>query len=308
MAVDGKGNSDHLSGMFDQSQLRSFAVLARLRHFGRAAEQLCITQPALTRRIQLLEADIGVELFWRTGRGVELSAAGIAFLPEADGLLAQMEAARRVAQKAAGTLSGRVTIGFDGAASYTLIPRLIERTAAALPQLAIDFVEASSLDQMSDVHFHRLDIGFVRPLPHHLDLVTQNAFAEPLALAVPVGHRLAGRRRLTLGELEGEPFVAYSERGLYLRDLIGDVLRQAGVRPRVVQSMSRTHSILALVSTGLGIAIVPAGSAAAAFDNILFKRLPIEARAEWHAARHVRPTNDLVLPLCALLQDLDRQS
>lgn len=292
--------------MLDQSQLRSFAVLARLRHFGRAAQQLHITQPALTRRIQMLEADLGVALFRREGRSVDLTPAGAAFLPEVEAILARMEGARRAAQKAAGTLAGTVSIGFDGAASYTLIPHLVDRTAAAWPQVTLDFIEMSSVDQMQEIHFHRLDLGFVRPLPSTLDIVLESVFAEPLALAVPLGHRLAGRRRIAVADLDGEPFVAYSERGLYLRDLIDAELKAAGVRPRVVQRMSRTHSILALVSTGMGVAIVPAGSSAATFDNILFKRLPIAARAEWHGARHVRPSSDLVGPLLDLMRGTGR--
>lgn len=291
--------------MLDQAQLHSFAILARLRHFGRAAQQLFITQPALTRRIQMLEADVGVALFRREGRTVALTPAGLAFLPEVEAILAGMEGARRAAQKAAGTLAGSLSIGFDGAASYMLIPRLIERSTAAWPQLTLDFVELSSLDQMREVHFHRLDIGLVRPLRHDMDLAMDSVFGEPLALAVPVGHRLAGRRRVALTDLEDEPFVAYSERGLYLRDLIDTELARAGARPRIVQRMSRTHSILALVSTGMGIAIVPAGSSAATFDNILFKRIDSDARAEWHAVRHLRPGNDLVAPMLDLMRKID---
>ncbi|WP_260929498.1 LysR family transcriptional regulator [Novosphingobium sp. 9] len=275
--------------------------MAHLKHYGQAASQLFVTQPALTRRIQLLEADIGVPLFRRAGRHVELTAAGAALLSEVEKTLAQMENARAAARRAAGALVGRLSIGFDGAASYSLIPRLVRLTRAAWPQIHLDFVEFSSLDQMREIHFHRLDVGLVRPLPHDFDLELECVFREPLALAVPVGHRLAGRRRIDLTDVSGEPFVAYSERGSYLRDLIGAELNAAGAEPHVVQRMSRTHSILSLVSTGLGLAIVPAGSAAAAFDNIVFKPLPITAQAEWHAARHIRPSNDLSAQMLDLL-------
>ena len=289
--------------MFDKAQLRSFATLAAVRHFGEAARRLLITQPALTRRIQHLEADVGAALFRREGRGVELTPAGHAFLPEVERLLAQMEAARRIAQKAAGKIAGEISIGFDGAASYTLIPRLIERTRAAWPDVALRFVELSSIDQMREVAFHRLDLGLVRPLGPHDDLVTTAIFSEPLALAMPVGHRLADGRPLVLDDLDGEAFVAYSEAGLYLRGLIGALLDRAGVVPRVVQSMSRTHSILALVSTGMGVAIVPAGAAQAAFGNIRFVALPVADHAEWHGARHIRPASDLAQPLIDLMRD-----
>ncbi|PHP18378.1 hypothetical protein CG471_17985 [Sphingobium sp. IP1] len=290
--------------MFDHAQLRSFLILGQLRHFGQAARELLITQPALTRRIQQLESDVGVPLFHREGRRITLTAAGIAFLPKVQLLLADMEEARRSAQKAAGTLAGTITVGFDGAASYTLIPRLIQRTIRDWPGVAFKFVELSSSEQMREVAFHRLDIGFVRPLTHEADIVNQCMFSEPLALAVPAGHRLAAKRKLKIADLDDEAFVGYSEAGLYLRDLIAGMLDRAGAVPRVIQSMKRTHSILALVSTGMGVAIVPAGSASASFDNIVFKPLSLDERAEWHACRHVRPTNALTQPLIELLGDL----
>ncbi|WBO20723.1 LysR substrate-binding domain-containing protein [Sphingomonas abietis] len=217
-----------------------------------------------------------------------------------------MEAAHRAALNAAGALAGRVTIGFDGAGSYTLIPRLIEQAARLMPELDIAFVELSSIDQMREVEFHRLDIGLVRPLPHDAAILTEAVFSEPLALAVPAGHRLAGRRSPRLSDLDGEPFVAYSEAGRYLRDLIDGECAAAGATPHIVQRMSRTHSILALVSTGLGVAIVPAGSSAAAFDNILFKPLPIATRAEWHAAWSRKAPGALVPAVLDLLRGLDR--
>lgn len=290
--------------MLDHSQLRSFLVLAQIRHFGRAARELLVTQPALTRRIQQLESDVGAPLFRREGRTVTLTAAGSAFLPEVQQLLSHMEAALRSAQKAAGRLAGTISIGFDGAASYTLIPRLIDRTRKQWPAMQIRFVELSSVDQMRELEFHRLDIGLVRPIPYDADIIRRCIFSEALALAVPAGHPLAGKRRVEMADLHDEPFVSYSQSGLYLHTLIADILHRAGVAPHMVQSMKRTHSILSLVSTGMGVAIVPAGSASAAFDNILFKPLPVVERAEWHIARHARPTNELTSPLIEFLGDL----
>lgn len=291
--------------MLDGQQLRSFIMLAHECHFGRAASRLFVTQSALSRRIQHLELDLAVSLFSREGKRVELTAAGQAFLPEAEAILQRMEVARRAAQDAGGTLAGRISIGFDGAASYTLIPRLIAHAALHAPRIAIEFIELSSLDQMREVEFHRLDIGLVRPLAHEEAVLTTSIFSEPLALAVPADHRLARRRLPRLAELDGEPFVAYSEAGRYLRDMIDRQLGDAGVAPRIVQRMSRTHSILALVSTGMGMAIVPSGSRSAAFDNIVFKPLPLEVRAEWHAAWHSRAAGVVVAPMLDLLRTLD---
>ncbi|MET0238710.1 MAG: LysR family transcriptional regulator [Sphingobium sp.] len=292
--------------MFDRTLFQSFAILAQEQHFGRAARRLFVTQPALSRRIQQLEAELGVALFDRVGRRVELTPAGHALLPEAQAILARMEQARQVARDAGGLLAGRLSIGFDGAASYTLIPRLVAEAGRRMPHLVIDFSEQRSIDQMREVEFRRLDIGIVRPLPHDETIQTTCVLAEPLALAVPLGHRLAGRRTIRLDQIDGEAFVAYSENGLYLRDLIAGQLAGAGAAPRIVQSVPRTHSILALVSTGMGVAIVPAGSRAASFDNILFKPLALDVRAEWHAAWHRASANALVASMLDLMRTLDR--
>lgn len=290
--------------MFDAVQLRSFLMLCQERHFGRAAKRLFVTQPGLSRRIQQLEEAVGTPLLRRERSGVVPTPAGAAFLAEAEALLKQMAHAREAAQAAAGALIGRVSVGFDGAASYTLIPHLVRRAVQRLPGVAIDFVEHSSLEQLRQIAFRRLDLGLVRPLPHDPGIETMRVLAERLALAMPSDHRLAARRRPSLADLEGEPLVAYSEAGLYLRQLIDGMLDGAGVAPVVVQQMARTHSILALVSTGIGLAIVPAGSSAAAFDNIVFRPLPRSPLAEWHAAWASDAANPLVAPLRALMRDL----
>lgn len=289
------------AAMFDHAQLKSFATLARVRHFGRAAHELFITQPALSRRIQQLEADVGGTLFQRDDRRVELTPAGHAFVPEVERLLEQMEVARQAVRKASGALAGSISVGFDGAATYALIPKLVDKTRSLWPDVSIRFTELNSREQMREVAFHRLDVGLVRPLPHEDELSMSCVFGEPLALVMPAGHRLSGKRRPTIRDLDGEAFVAYSQDGLYLRDLIAGLFDDTGVTPHIIQSMSRTHSILALVSTGMGVAIVPAGSANAAFDNLLFKPLAIPQRAEWHAIRHRRPMNDLARPLIELM-------
>jgi DNA-binding transcriptional LysR family regulator len=207
--------------MFDLDQLRSFTILAAEKHFGRAAHRLFITQSALTRRIQQLEAELDVLLLNRSSRTVALTAAGETFLTHATAILSSSQEAVRAAREATGQPIGALSIGFDGATTYAFLPQLIARARDSFPALRLDFTEAGSQAQMTEVLFHRLDLGLVRPLPHDRALQMTCVRREDLALALPITHRLAGKRRPQLQDLEDEAFVGYSEAGSYLRDLIG---------------------------------------------------------------------------------------
>lgn len=291
--------------MFDLDQLRSFTVLAAEKHFGRAAHRLFITQSALTRRIQQLEAELDVLLLNRSSRTVALTAAGETFLTHATAILSSSQEAVRAAREATGQPIGALSIGFDGATTYAFLPQLIARARDTFPALRLDFTEAGSQAQMTEVLFHRLDLGLVRPLPHDKALQMACVRREDLALALPITHRLAGKRRPQLQDLEDEAFVGYSEAGSYLRDLIGGELTHAGVTPRLVHEMGRAQAILSLVSTGAGLAIVPSDSRNACFDNVVFRPLPLRVKAELHAVWREDNRNPLLEPFRAMLERIE---
>jgi DNA-binding transcriptional LysR family regulator len=271
--------------MFELSQLRSFVAVATELHFGRAAKRLNMTQPPLTRQIQLLERELDVQLFTRTSRSVQLTQAGRAFLAEAQLLLQQSETAVQVARRAAQTHKGAITVGFIGAATYGYLPRLVTRVEAELPNLDVTFKEMPSAVQVEALAFSRIDIGLVRPLPAQRDVRSVCVMRENLALALPLAHPLAVRRRPQLSQLDGEPFVMYSPEGRYLHDLLTSAFRSAGIQPRYIQQMSHAQAILSLVSTGIGIAIVPEETRNACFDNVVFRPidLGVGMTAELHA-------------------------
>lgn len=271
--------------MLELSQLRSFVAVAEELHFGRAAKRLNMTQPPLTRQIQLLERDVGVQLFVRTSRSVQLTPAGRVFLAEAQGLLQQSEAAVQVARRAAQTNKGAMTVGFIGAATYSFLPRLAAKAQAELPNLDLTFQEMASTTQLEALALGRIDLGLVRPLPARRDVQSACVMRENLALALPLTHPLAGRRRPDLKQLDGEAFIMYSAEGRYLHDMLTKAFQSAGVQPRYVQQMSHAQAILSLVSTGLGVAIVPEHTRNACFDNVVFRpiQLGADVQAELHA-------------------------
>ena len=141
--------------------LRYFLMLAEELHFGRAAQRLSISQPPLSLNIQQLEASVGARLFNRNSRGVQLTAAGLAFVPAARALLAQAGAAAQQARDVAEGQSGQLSIGFAGTMLYCGLPQILKRFQASHPRLRLVLRELSSAEQLSELLRERLDVGFV---------------------------------------------------------------------------------------------------------------------------------------------------
>ena len=271
--------------MFELGQLRSFVAVATELHFGRAAKRLNMTQPPLSRQIQLLEQDLDVQLFIRTSRSVQLTPAGRAFLVEARALLQQSEAAKQAARRAARTNSGSVTVGFIGATTYGFLPRLVTKARTELPNIDLTFREMTTAEQIDALAFGRIDLGLARPIADQREIVSACVLREHLALALPLDHPLAVRRRPELAQIDGEPFIMYSSEGRYMNELLTGAFRSAGIQPLYVQQMSHAQAILSLVSTGMGMAIVPEETRNACFDNVVFRPIQLGpgVAAELHA-------------------------
>lgn len=261
-------------------QVKAFLVLAEELHFGRAAARLHVSQPPLSRQIRQLEEEIGVELFERTSRSVRITPAGDAFRREAKEMLARKDAAVSAARNAAAQNAGSVDIGFVGASTYSFLPRLAEMLNDRLPWLTMRFHEATSVAQMEALMLDRLDIGLMRPVDGVETFESITVLRETLAVAMPIGHRLAKHRRFEIALLDNEPIIGFSPEAPYLRGLLSDVFRQGRVCPRIVQEFAQSQAVLSLVSAGFGLAVLPAGTANASFDNVAFRPLRIDDRRE----------------------------
>ncbi|EHS53473.1 transcriptional regulator, LysR family [Rhizobium sp. PDO1-076] len=270
--------------MLDMGQVRSFVILASELNFSRAARRLNITQPPLSRQIKLLEQELDVTLVERTSRRVSLTAAGMTFLAEAQKLLEQSNAAVIATRRAARGSAGSVKIAFVGAATYSFLPKFISRARMAAPQIELELVQMETSEQLQAINAGDIDIGFSRPLasPNHLENIC--VAREPLMLAIPRAHPLAATRRPTLDALNGEPFITFSAPARYLHDKLARLIAENMITPRIVQSMTHSQAILSLVSAGIGLAIVPAETQNACFDNIVFRPLDLsdECIAELH--------------------------
>ena len=241
--------------------LRYFVAVAEESNFGRAATRLRIAQPPLSRQIRDLEREIGTALFERVARGVELTPAGRAFLPEARLTLAQAERAQRTAQRAAHGETGRLRVGFVEAATHSgILPDVLSFFRAHLPSVGLSLFELDALRQAEAFQDDRIDIGILHSAP--LDaarwLRVEPVYTEPVILALPKTHALARRSRLALAAFAGEPFVGFPR--IVAPEMYDDIIascRRAGFSPRLVQEAAGWHTLASLVSAGVGVGVVP---------------------------------------------------
>ncbi|KRB85521.1 LysR family transcriptional regulator [Sphingomonas sp. Root710] len=248
--------------------LHYFVTLAETSNFHRAAERLHISQPPLTVAIRKLEQELGAPLFDRNPRGVTLTAAGEAALEPARATLAQAEQVRQAAKQGVAGERGRLTIGFVGSATFALLPRLIEPFRRKYPAVELILNEGNSLEIQNKVEAGSLDLGLVRlPLQRSSKVTTAVVERDQLVAALPNSHPLARKRRLDLRQLADEPFIVHSEVSI-LRATTVAACQNAGFVARIVQEAVQLQTILSLVQSGLGVALVPAKAQRFAPDRV----------------------------------------
>ena len=247
----------------DLRQLRHFVAVAERLHFGRAAAALHISQPPLSRSIRDLEGRVGATLLARTRRRVELTPEGARFLEEARRLLAQLErAVLDVGRMAAGD-GGRLRLGFVSLADYGVLPGLLKIYKTARPGVALALREMLSPDQAVALAAGDLDFGLLLPPVSGVDLEHIVVQRERFVAALPSRHRLARTRgRIAMRELACEAFVMVPrEIAPGLHDVVGALATRAGFAPRVTQEAIQMQTVVSLVSSGMGVAVVPASVA-----------------------------------------------
>jgi DNA-binding transcriptional LysR family regulator len=253
-------------------------AVAEELHFGRAAKRLRIAQPPLSRQIRDLEREIGTPLFDRVPRGVELTAAGSAFLSEARLTLAQADRAQRSAQRAALGETGRLRVGFVEAATQSgILPDVLGFFRLHLPSVGLSLFELDPLRQADAFRDGRIDLGILHGPPLDADrwLHVEEIYAEPVVLAVPRSHRLAGRTRFTLEGLAGESFVLFPRAvAPAMYDDVVTSCRSAGFSPRIVQEAMGWHTIVSLVGAGVGVGLVPRSFTRQQPQGVVYRTMP----------------------------------
>ncbi|HEX5091783.1 MAG TPA: LysR substrate-binding domain-containing protein [Burkholderiales bacterium] len=255
-------------------QLRYFVAVAEHLHFGRAAQALHLSQPPLSRSIQDLERRLGARLLARTRRKVELTPEGARFLSEAKRLLAQLERALLEVGSMAAGAGGRLRLGFVSLADFGVLPGLLKAFKAARPGVALALREMLSPEQAAALAAGDLDLGLLLP-PVAGDLEHLVVQRERFVIALPTRHRLArGRARLAVRELAEEAFVmAPRDIAPGLHDIVALLTTRAGFSPRVAQEAIQMQTVVSLVSSGLGVAIVPASVANLGRRGVVYREI-----------------------------------
>ena len=243
-------------------QIRSFLSIADTLHFGRTAERIHLSQPALSLQIRALEDEIGVRLFERDRRKTALTAAGVAFREDAADALLRLDQAIHKARLAANGKLGILRIGFVSTAGNEILPAIVRQFRELNAEVEFSLRNILSIDQIQMLEAGTLDIGFLRlPIGGHSELEVVTVHREPFVLVVPSSHKLARRKRVRLREASGQDFVMY-ERAYApgFHDLISGMLRDAGIIPNVRQTAGEMPTLISLVDSGTGVAILPASS------------------------------------------------
>jgi DNA-binding transcriptional LysR family regulator len=277
---------------------RQFLVLAETLHFGRAAQQLHMTQPPLTLAIRQIEARLGTALFDRTRRRVALTPAGEALVSPVRQLLQQAAALAAVASGAGSGAVGRLRLGFVSTVGFGPLPGWLRDFRLAEPGIHVVLREATTDVQLAALAQGEADAGFVLHAPgmlpapalEHLSLGT-----EPLVLALPAASPLAGARRLSLPALLAQPLIIFPRAiAPSIHDAVFAFYHRHGATPVIGQEAIQMQTIVNLVSAGLGLAWVPESVTQLRRDGVSYRQLPPALAASDGAAP--RSETSLVWP------------
>jgi DNA-binding transcriptional LysR family regulator len=239
----------------DLRKVRYFVAVAEQLHFGRAAEQLFIAQPVLSRQIRALEDELKVALFVRDRRTTQLTPAGEQLLADARPLLANADAARRRVGMAA---RGRdtFTVGFMPGLIVTAAVRAL---SSRHPELTVDVVRTSWDDQTEVIQDGRADVSYVRLPIDSRGLQIRPLLTEPRVVVLPTDHRLAGKQQISISDLADEHLLQDPDAVPEWRDIATE-LREMGSRPAVPYYRS-VEEKLEHVAAGHGVIVLPLSTA-----------------------------------------------
>lgn len=272
--------------------LRYFVGVAQELNFTKAARKLHVAQPALSRQIRHLEEELGVTLFERNRRSVQLTETGQAFLPEALALLEQSEHAVKVAKSSGQGSRSPLNLGYVWGLFHSVVPGLIERFRGQFPDVAVNLFDLTATQQAEALAQGRLDAGFIG-FAHEAEaarLAKRKVGACRFVAALPKNHPAARKAKVALATLAQDFFFVISEQSYPgAAHFVLEACAGAGFRPKILQAAERGHTILGLVAGNCGVALLPEPLQALPHPGVAFRPLTQPPRGElfvaWHASR-----------------------
>lgn len=286
-------------------QMEYVVALADERHFTRAADLAGISQSGLSSAIRSLELELGTPLFDRTTRRVKPTAAGHALIPHARAMVDEASQARDAVVRVSRTVTGSLRVGAEQCLGLVDVSALLERFHRRYPRIATEFAQAGSHELVDGVRGGELDVAFVATNRHLGALRHTPLGEEPLVLVMPEDHELAAHPHPTWEQLDEQDFVDFSA-SWGVRTLNDELLAEHGVSRRVRCSVNDVHTLLDLVTRGLGIAIVPRHVAAKPqAASLRTVPLPGAVAPQWPVTA-ISPLKDTAdVPAVLLLELLD---
>ncbi len=256
--------------------LEYFVAVAELEHIGRAAQRLHVSQSPLSRQIQRLEKELGLQLFVRRRQRIYLTESGRWLLQRAQGLLGQFESIRKESEQRVRGEAGNLVIGFTSAAVWSgILPRLIKKFQTGHPAVRLSLQQMRSTAQVEALKARRIDIGFVSTLPNETGIDCHCVAEEGSLLVMSGGHRLAKRRSIKPADLDGLEWIFLSETiSLERQNQFCAACAKAGFVPQIVQNVTEPTTLLAFAESGFGVGIIRRTARKFAPRTLAFREVP----------------------------------
>ena len=236
-------------------QLEAFVAVARVGTISRAAEDLFVSQPALSARIQGLERAFSAELFTRGRHGSRLTEAGRALLPFAERALTSVDRGRTAVAEVVSGSGGRLTIGAAPAVSTYVLPSMLHRFQADHPDVQLSVRSGHSEEVLEMVLREEVEIGLMRPI-QHAEVISSLLYEDELVLVVPRGHAFAASAQIRMDQMATEHLILFDRTSSY-HELTSTLFRQAGIAPRGYIEVDNIDAAKRMVEQRLGIALLP---------------------------------------------------
>lgn len=287
----------------DLRQLTYFMAVADTSHLGRAAEKLHLSQPPLTRQIQQLEAELGVQLFKRTARGMSLTAAGEALARDARNIHSLVTQAAERAQRAGKGQVGRLDVGVYGSAVFGLVPKVLQAFVRSHPEVELVLHQAQTPAQLPALRQGRVQLVFERLLPEEDDIQVEPVAREAVLLGLSSCHALAEQAEVDVADLRDETLIVGTSPTITAMTL--QLCRAHGFAPRLSTPSSDIVTATVLAATGVGVTLVPASMTQVNIPGIVYR--PLRTRSPVHIELHCFYLRGNDSPLLAAMLQTVRQ-
>jgi DNA-binding transcriptional LysR family regulator len=277
-------------------QLRYFVAVAEERHFGRAAKRLRLSQPPLSAQIKGLEEELGVKLFQRSTRQVALTDAGRTFLERAEGILEAVEEAKEAAKGADEGVRGRLEIGFISSATLGLLPPAIRLFRERFGGVEIELRELTSAQQIDALYAGEIRVGLVRLPLRAPGLRFEPLQEESFVVALPSGHPLEALESVPLEAMVDQPLIFFTRQLMpSLHAQIVELFQRVGAFPNVVQHAVHLQTIVGLVASDVGLAILPEPAKRLSWEGVVYRSLDAPDATSWVGLARVEGDGSLLV-------------